>query len=111
MQRRTTTILVLVLLFFIIVDFGLDIEETVNSGAFVAMLVWRLITASGRVPVRRRYLCPFLSTLGAFLFIIVLIVLVLFVFLVILLFVLFVLMARALLSSYGGLDSKAQSKY
>ncbi|RPD62203.1 hypothetical protein L226DRAFT_504592 [Lentinus tigrinus ALCF2SS1-7] len=33
------------------------------------------------------------------------------VFLVILFFILFVLMARALLSSYGGLDSKAQSKY
>ena len=33
------------------------------------------------------------------------------VFLVILLFVLFVLIARALVSSYGGLDSKAQSKY
>ncbi|KAI0714034.1 nucleotide-diphospho-sugar transferase [Cerioporus squamosus] len=33
------------------------------------------------------------------------------VFLVILFFVLFVLVARALLSSYGGLDSKAQNKY
>ncbi len=33
------------------------------------------------------------------------------VFLVILFFIIFVLMARALLSSFGGLDSNAQSKY
>ena len=33
------------------------------------------------------------------------------VFLAILCFVLFILMAKALLTTYGGLDSKAQSKY